>query len=331
MTLQSEGLNSGTSGKTEPPRKTEISGKTESRGKTEIFGKTELSEKADSPRKICLVAGWGRYPVYVAKSLKEQGFEVHCFGVKGHADRLALSEVCAVYRPVGMCRIGKIIRHMRRHEIKDFIMLGKYFKRNLFHPFSFFVHTPDWLAIRTFASYFISRKHDCQDDSLMNALIRLFESFGLRMGAPTDFAPELLAGEGILTKKKPTESQWRDIRYGMKLARELGRFDVGQTVLATNGVAIALEAIEGTDSCIERAGKLSPKGDLTLVKVAKPNQDMRFDVPTIGMQTLKNFAKAGGAAIAIEAGRSILIDREEVLEFADSHGIAICAVRFESD
>lgn len=288
------------------------------------------SGKGAAIRKICLIAGWGRYPVYVAKALAEQGIEVHCFGVVGHADRKSLSEVCAVYRSVGMCRAGKIIRHMRRHGIVDFIMLGKYFKHRLFHPLSFFVHTPDWLAAKTFASYFVTRKNDCQDDSLMKALIRLFESFGLRMGAPTDFVPELLAGEGILTRKHPTEAQWRDIRYGMNLARELGRFDVGQTVLVTNGVAIALEAIEGTDACIERAGRLSSKGDLVLVKVAKPNQDMRFDVPTIGMRTLENFAKAGGTVIAIEAERSILIDQKEVLEFADSRGIAVCAVRFDS-
>lgn len=279
-------------------------------------------------KKICMVAGWGRYPVYVARALKAQGFEVHCFGVVGHADRQALSEICDVYRSVGMCRLGKIIRHMRRNGITDFITLGKYFKWRLFRPTSFLVHLPDWLTFQTFASYFLTHKNDCKDDSLMLALSRLFERFGLKLGAPTDYVPELLIEEGVLTRRQPTESEWRDIRYGMRAARELGRFDVGQSVILAHGVVIALEAIEGTDRCIERAGTLCTKRNLILVKVAKPRQDMRFDVPTIGMQTLETFAKAGGKVIALEAKRSILVDRKDVLEFADAHGIAVCAVQF---
>ncbi|MDO4856470.1 MAG: UDP-2,3-diacylglucosamine diphosphatase LpxI [Thermoguttaceae bacterium] len=280
-------------------------------------------------KKICMIAGWGHYPVYVAKALAAQGFEVHCFGVVGHADRTALTEACAVYRPIGMCKLGRIIHYMRRHGIVDFIALGKYFKWRLFRPTSFFVNLPDWLTFRTFASYFLTHKHDCKDDSLMLALVRLFERFGLKMGAPTDYVPELLAEEGILTKKSPTEAQWRDIRYGLQVAKTLGRFDVGQSVVVANGVAIALEGIEGTDRCIERAGELCTRKNLVLVKVAKPKQDMRFDVPTIGLQTLETFAKAGGQVIAIEAKRSILVDRTDVLEFADAHGIAVCAVQFE--
>ncbi|MBO5438809.1 MAG: UDP-2,3-diacylglucosamine diphosphatase LpxI [Thermoguttaceae bacterium] len=279
-------------------------------------------------KKICMVAGWGRYPVYVAQALKTQGFEVHCFGVVGHADKKALSAVCDVYRPVGMCRLGKIIFHMRRHGTRDFIALGKYFKWRLFRPTSFLVHLPDWTTFQAFASYFITQRNDCKDDSLMLAMVRLFEKFGLKMGSPTDYVPELLAEEGILTRTQPTEAQWRDIRYGMEVARELGRFDVGQSVVVVNGAVIALEAIEGTDRCLERAGTLCPKGGLVLVKTAKPNQDMRFDVPTVGMQTLETFAKAGGRVIAIEAKRSILVDREEVLQFADAHSMAVCAVQF---
>lgn len=279
-------------------------------------------------KKICMVAGWGRYPVYVARALAEQGYEVHCLGVVGHADQAELSKFCVAYHPIGMCRLGKIIRYMRRHEISDFIMLGKYFKWRLFRPTSFLVHMPDWVTFRAFASYFLTHKHDCKDDTLMLAIVRLFEKFGLKMGVPTDFVPELLVEEGILTRTQPTESQWRDVRFGMKVARELGRFDVGQTAILANGVVIALEGMEGTDRCIERAGTLCSRGNLVLVKVAKPKQDMRFDVPTVGMQTLETFARAGGKVIALEAKRSILVDRQEVLDFADARGMVVCAVQF---
>ncbi len=282
-------------------------------------------------KKICMIAGWGRYPAYVARSLVALGYEVHCFGVVGHANREELSKICAVYRPLGMCRLGKVIRYMRRHGITDFIALGKYYKWRLFRPTSFLAHMPDWLTLQAFTASFFTHKRDCKDDTLMLTMVHLFERFGLKMGAPTDFAPELLVEEGILTRTQPTEAQWRDVRFGMKVARELGRFDVGQTAILANGVVIALEGMEGTDRCIERAGTLCSRGNLVMAKVSKPKQDMRFDVPTIGMQTLETFARAGGKVIALEAKRTILVDRRDVLDFADAHGMVVCAVQFSEN
>ena len=161
----------------------------------------------------------------------------------------------------------------------------------------------------------------------MRAISNFLNGLGFRLGVPTDFVPELLVPGGILTKRAPNEAQWRDIRYGFRVAKELGRFDVGQSVLVANGVVIAVEAVEGTDLCIERAGMLCQKGGLILVKTAKPEQDMRFDVPTIGLRTLELFAKAGGRVVAIEADKTILIDENETIDFANQHGIVICAVR----
>lgn len=277
-------------------------------------------------KRICMMAAWGRYPIYVARSLAAAGYEVHCFGVVGHADEAALREICHAYRPLGMCQPGKIIRYMRRHEIRDVIALGKYHKWKLFEPMMLVKNLPDLLSLRTFASHFITRKKDCKDDTLMLAVIRLFEKFGLRFGVPTDYAPELLVPGGQLTRRSPTETEWRDIAYGREVAKELGRFDVGQSVLVANGVVIALEALEGTDLCIQRAGELYKKSGLVLVKMAKPDQDMRFDVPTIGMNTLENFHRAGGKVIALDAGKTIVVEQPEVIQFADKHGIAIVAV-----
>lgn len=283
------------------------------------------------PKKICLVAGWGRYPIYVAQALKREGVEVHCFGILDHASDKELRKICDVYRPMGMCRFGKIIRHMRRHGITDFLTLGKYHKFRLFQSAALWRHSPDWITLRTFANHFIFRKKDCKDDTLMLAIARMFARFGLKLGCPTDFVPELLAKEGVLTQKAPTQTQWQDIRYGLEVAKELGRFDIGQSVLVANGVVIALEAIEGTDECIRRAGKLCSRGNLILIKRAKPQQDMRFDVPTIGMETLKHFTEAGGQVIAVEAEKTILIDEKEMVALADQQGVSIVAVSFEKE
>lgn len=273
-----------------------------------------------------MIAAWGRYPIYVARALKARGYSVHCLGVRGLADRKALSEICDFYCPVGIAHLGKIIRHMRRHKIHDVIALGKVHKSALFRPFGIIQLFPDFTTLRVFTAHFITRTKDCKDDTLMKCIIRLFEKFGFKFGVPTDYAPDLLVQGGILTQRKPSDIQWRDINYGMLVAKELGRFDIGQSVLVANGIIIALEALEGTDLCIQRAGELYQRGGLVLVKMAKPHQDMRFDVPTIGMNTMENFARAGGKVIALEAGKTIVVDLHDVIRFANQHGISIVAL-----
>ena len=152
------------------------------------------------------------------------------------------------------------------------------------------------------------------------------------MFAPaTDFAPDLLIGEGVLTKRKPTDQQKKDIDFGWTMAREMGRLDIGQSVVIKNQAAIAIEAIEGTDACIARAGQLCKSGGFTVVKTAKPQQDMRFDVPTVGVGTIESIHQGGGNVLAIEAGRTIMIDQEETVELADKYGICIIAVKDDAE
>jgi hypothetical protein len=134
---------------------------------------------------------------------------------------------------------------------------------------------------------------------------------------------------GFLTRRRPTDAQWKDIRFGWEIAKEMGRLDIGQSVIVNDLAVIAVEAIEGTDRAILRAGELCRRGGFTLVKVAKPQQDMRFDVPTIGCQTIKTLHEAGGRVLAVEAGRTIILDEPEVVELADRLGIAIVAVKAE--
>ncbi|HVJ66847.1 MAG TPA: UDP-2,3-diacylglucosamine diphosphatase LpxI, partial [Caulifigura sp.] len=167
---------------------------------------------------------------------------------------------------------------------------------------------------------------DKKDDTLLLAVIREFERDGIHFHSALDYCPELLVKHGFLTRRQPTAAQWKDIRFGWEMAKEMGRLDVGQTVIVHDTAVIAVEAIEGTDECIRRAGKLCRRGGLTVVKVAKPNQDRRFDVPTIGTQTLQTMREAGCRVLAIEAGMTILLDEAEVIGLADKLGIAIVSL-----
>ena len=278
-------------------------------------------------KRIGMLAGWGNYPVRVAQALKDAGYSVYCLGVKGHCKSEAeLRGICTDFAWTSLGKFGQSIRYFQSHSVPDCIMLGKIHKKELFKPWALFALLPDWVTIKTFAAYFLFRKKDCRDDSLLKRIVDLYAQNGIRMGVPTDYCPALLVKEGCLTKKQPTEQHWKDIEYGWRVAKEMGQLDVGQTVLVKNEMAVAIEAIEGTDACIRRAGELSPSGELVMVKVAKPQQDMRFDVPTIGVTTIKNLVAAGGKALAVEAEKTILVDEDAVVEYANAHNLAIVAI-----
>jgi DUF1009 family protein len=149
---------------------------------------------------------------------------------------------------------------------------------------------------------------------------------GIRFAPATDFAPELLISAGPLSKRRVTAAEWDDVRYAWHLAKEIGRLDCGQSAAVKGQAVLALEAVEGTDECIRRAGSLCKRGGFTVAKVAKPQQDMRFDVPTIGVGTIETLHQAGGRVLAIEAEKTIVIDRDEVVALADKYGISLIAL-----
>ena len=274
--------------------------------------------------RIGLVAGWGEFPVKVARSLSEQGKEVHCCAILDHASP-ELESICSSYRVFGMGQMGRQAKYLRRQGVKQATMAGKIFKTMLFQKvWSLFWHFPDLSFLRHFYPIFFSQTKDWRDDTLLLTVIELYESHGIQFAPATDLAPELLVNAGVLTRKCPNKSELKDIRFGWQIAKQMGGLDIGQTVVVKNQAIIAVEAIEGTDSCIRRAGSLSQRG-FTVVKVAKPNQDMRFDVPTIGPGTIRSVHEAGGNVLAIEAGKSILLDAEETVDLADELGIAIIA------
>jgi DUF1009 family protein len=286
---------------------------------------TEAAPGSRAPARIGMLAGWGRYPLLVAEALRRQGSEVYCLGVIGHADP-KLAEVCRDFQFSGLGRFGAAIRYFRRHGVTDVIMAGKIHKVVLFKPWMIVRNMPDLRTIRMFLPHFVTGSKDNKDDTLLAAIVAEFAREGMHFGRPTDYVPELLVSKGQLTRRGPTAWQWNDIRFGWNLAKEMGRLDVGQSVAVKDQAVLAVEAVEGTDECIRRAGGLCHSGGFTVVKVAKPQQDMRYDVPTIGTRTVENLAASGGRVLAIEAGRTILLDGGEVIDHADRHGLVIVAL-----
>ncbi len=278
-----------------------------------------------SARRIGLLAGWGRYPLVIAESLKRQGCETYCLGLAGHADP-ALAERCCEFRWIGLAKLGQAIRYFRRRRVTEAVMAGKIHKTVLFQPWMWLRLLPDWRMLREAIPHFLTRRKDCRDDSLLTMMVEAFAADGIRFLPPTDFAPDLLVKPGVLTRRRPSAWQRKDIAFGWTLAKEMGRLDVGQSVAVKAQAVLAVEAIEGTDACIRRAGRLCPAGGFTVVKVAKPQQDMRFDVPTIGLGTLQSMVEAGALVLAVEAHRTIIVDEPEVVDFANRHGLIIVAL-----
>ena len=274
--------------------------------------------------KIGLVAGWGKLPVCVAQVLTSQGYDVHCAAIKNHADPV-LAEICYRHQVFGMARMGGQARFLRSAGITQATMAGKIFKTLLFkRKIDLIHHFPDLTFWRHFYPVFVSRTKDQRDDTLLNTVVELYAASGITFFPATDFAPELLVKKGSLTRKLPTSSQLKDIEFGWAMAKEIGRLDIGQTVIVKDQAVMAVEAIEGTDQCIRRAGELC-KGGFTVVKVAKPNQDMRFDVPTIGVETIETIHQAGGSVLAIEADRTIVLEQSEFIAAAERLGISVIA------
>jgi hypothetical protein len=281
--------------------------------------------KASHVLSIGVVAGWGHFPIVVVQALKQQGYRVCCVGIKDHADS-QLRELCDDYRELGVAKLGAAIRYFRRRGVTCATMAGKIHKVLLFQRFCWLKHLPDWRTVRTFYPHFITRQKDRKDDTLLSAVVEAYARSGIIFAPATDFAPELLVKLGTLSRRRLSRGEMQDIQFAWQIAKEIGRLDVGQSVAVKGRAVLAVEAVEGTDQCIRRAGQLCPQGGFTVVKVAKPQQDMRFDVPTVGLGTLQTLLEAGGRVLAVEAHKTILIDQEEVISFANRHQLTIVAV-----
>lgn len=276
--------------------------------------------------RIGLLAAWGRFPLLVAEALRRQNYHVSCLGVADHADP-KLRTICQDFQWVGWGSLGGAIKFFRRCGVQHATMAGKFHKVLLYQPGTWWRHLPDWKFLKTFYHFLITRARDNRDDSLLSALADAFAADGIHFHPATDFAPELLVKQGQLAGRPPSAAQQKDIEFGWAIAKQMGSLDVGQSVCVKDRAVVAVEAIEGTDACIARAGELCKKGGFTVVKVAKPQQDMRFDVPTVGVRTLRTMVSAGARVLAIESGRTILLDDEEFRHFAAHHKLCIVALQ----
>ncbi len=277
--------------------------------------------------KIGLLAGSGRFPILFAEGAKRQGYEVYCVGVRYEAPG-ELRSICKDYRVRGVSKLGGMMHDFQKMGVTNIVMAGKITKSVMHTPMRVIRLMPD---LAMFELWYRVCRADKRDDTILMGVIEMFSRRGLHFASALDYCPELLVNEGVLTKKTPSKALWDDIDFGWQLAKHMGGLDVGQSVAVKERSALAIEAIEGTDRCIERAGSLCPAGGWTLVKVAKPDQDMRFDVPTVGVQTIENLHKARAGVLAIEAERTIMIDQEKVVDLANSYGIIIVAVKQAAD
>lgn len=279
--------------------------------------------RGDEP--VGLLAGAGRFPIAFATKARDAGLRVVGIGIMDHADPI-LASLCWRYHPVGPFQMGRMIHLVKAAGARQVVMAGKLHKADLmYRPWRWLHWLPDW---RTLSWYYFRHRRDNKDDTVLLSVIEEWGRDGLSFASALDLCPELLVKPGVLTRRAPTPAEQADIDFGWTLAKAMGGLDVGQSVMIKDKVAVAVEAIEGTDRAIARAGELCRKGGFTVVKVAKPSQDMRFDVPTVGTQTIENIARAGGKVLAIEAEKTIVLDQPETVALADKLGVSIvCLAR----
>jgi len=267
-----------------------------------------------------LIAGEGRLPFLIAAGAKHSGIKVVCVGLAGIVNPQLAQEVDVFYN-VPIARPGSWIRKLRKHGVSGTIMVGRVDKKRLFTPWRIMRYLPDWRAFRIW--YWRLRIKNKLSDTLLGAIADELASGGIILENSTMYCKEHMADLGIMTKTNIGSSIESDIEFGWQIAKKLGELDIGQAVVVKEKEVIAVEAIEGTADMIERAGQFCRKGGWTLVKVAKPGQDMRFDVPCVGPDTINGIARNGGKCLVVEAGKTIIIDKPETIALADKLGITI--------
>jgi DUF1009 family protein len=273
-----------------------------------------------------VIAGAGEFPFMVVEGAKRAGCRVTVIGLSGLADR-RLADLADAFRWAGLARLGRWIRIFKSQGIRSVILAGWVKKTKMYARFRLLHLLPDWTSARIW----FFRLPDKRNDTVLAAVADEFARHGIVMEECVRYSAEHLAPEGVLTRRQPSEAQLKDAAFGWKIAKDLGRLDIGQAVAVKETEVIAVEAIEGTDRMIERAGQLCRRGGWTLVKTAKPNQDMRFDVPTVGPDTIALLKRHGAGMLVIETGKTVIIDRERTVADADAAGIVIRAQIGEPD
>ncbi len=269
-------------------------------------------------RRLGLIAGAGRFPFLVAEGARRAGCETVIIGLRGLASP-DLESVADRFYWSGVVRLGRWLRIFRKEGVSRAIMAGSVQKSEMYGHFRLLRYLPDWTSIKL---WFFT-VDDRRNDTLLRAAADVMADRGVTLENSVAYCPEALAREGVLTKTQPSDEQRRDFDFGWRIAKELGRLDIGQSVAVKEQEIIAVEAIEGTDAMIHRAGQLCRHGGWTLVKTAKPDQDMRFDVPTVGPETIENLHANGANALVVEAGKTLVVDAEKLIALADRRRMVV--------
>ncbi len=266
-------------------------------------------------KRLGIVAGSGQFPLLCARAGRREGFEVAVVAHKGETDPAVEAEahqVCWVH----LGQLGKLIAFFKKHGVSEVIFAGAIAKRRMFHDIR-----PD---IRGISAWNRIRKR--LDDGILRAVADELQRDGITVVPSTLYLKELITPEGLLTATRPDDEQLKDVEFGLELAAEIGRLDIGQCIVVKDRAVVAVEAMEGTDRTILRGGEIAGPGTV-VVKVCKPEQDTRFDLPATGIQTIETMHKAQASCIALDAGKSLLFDRKETLRLADSYGIAVLGIK----
>ena len=274
------------------------------------------------PPPIGLIAGQGTLPLLEARGIRAAGHRVMCVALAGQFDP-ALRGECDALRAAGVVQLGKWIRLLRRWQVTEAVMAGGVRKARIYEPMRLFRQVPDWRAARLW--YRVLRA-DRRDQTVLDAVAAELAANGIHLVDSTRYIPDHLATDGVMTGRQPSAAQWKDMAFAWPILHRLNELDVGQSLAVKDCDVIAVEAIEGTDAMIQRAGALCRSGGWTLVKGPHPEKDMRFDVPTVGPKTLEAMKAAGGKVLLVAAEKVILLDKPNLLSLADKLGIAIVGV-----
>ncbi len=264
--------------------------------------------------KIGLVAGGGKFPVLFAREAASQGYDVICVAHVGESDPV-LEEVCHRLYWIRLGQLGRLIKILKKEKIPEVAFLGRITKTRMFRDVR-----PDLQALLLWRKI-----KDRQDDAILRAVAQELEKEGIQVIESTRFLKDLLMPSGVLTHKRPSAEQWEDIAFGYRMARAIGELDIGQCVVVKDRTVLAVEAIEGTDETIRRGGRLCGQGAV-VVKVVKPQQDRRFDLPSVGLKTIETMAEVRAEVLAVEADEALFFDRAEAIALANKLGICIVGV-----
>ena len=263
--------------------------------------------------KIAIIAGSGKFPLFLAKVAKSNDIRVIILAIISSAEK-DIEKIADKTYWVELGQGKKLIEILQKENIEYAVMAGKVNKSTIIKQS---------IKLDEEAKNILQRIKDKKDDTILSAIADRLNNFGVELIDSTLFLKNFMSGKGPLTKKRPDRKQQQDIEFGVSIAKNMGSLDIGQSVMIKDKAVIAVEAIEGTDEAIIRAGQLAGKG-IVIVKVSKPHQDMRFDVPTVGLETLKAIKLSGASVLALEAGRVLMLEKEDMRKEANK--MAICVI-----